>query len=537
MKKRILSPLLLITVLLSSFSLDAFAAGNSCDCTNAPIIYVRGRTDILLDKDQEPDAEGNCTLPKTDDIDVMELAKQVVPMYCMNYLKDDFSEFTQFVCDWADEVFGDFALDQNGCLTNNSGIRRSLRWRENRLTDRHKPGGEVTTPKEASAELYKYDYHYDYRLDPLETADDLHDYVEAVKGVTGHQKVKFVTRCNGGIILLSLFAKYGWDDVESVVFYNSIARGTAATDSVFTGQITLDAQGTDYFADQFQGDLLVYELIKDVISYAKATYQLDLLFDYYNMTLPRIGQEVVPQGLLHSIATCPGFWAMVSADHYEEARELVFGEKEEEYAVLLEKIDRYHEQVGVRIDGILRQLGEDGVSVAFVAKYGFQLYPVTEGNDRQSDTIVTCEQQAPGTTAAPVGETFSEQYLNGQERLGNTPYISPDKSINAATSMFPETTWYIKDLTHDYFPSSVDELMYRFLRSNGSMTAFSYEKFPQFLLYSEEECAPKTGFLEPVTEQATPNSVRSRSLFTILRDMFRHLFQLIKQWIAPESNE
>lgn len=175
MKKRILSPLLLITVLLSSFSLDAFAAGNSCDCANAPIIYVRGRTDILLDKDQAPDAEGNYTLPKTDDIDVMELAKQVVPMYCMDYLKDDFSEFTQFVCDWADEVFGGFALDQNGCLTNNSGIRRSLRWRENRLTDRHKPGGEVTTPKEASAELYKYDYHYDYRLDPLETADDLHD--------------------------------------------------------------------------------------------------------------------------------------------------------------------------------------------------------------------------------------------------------------------------------------------------------------------------------------------------------------------------
>ena len=526
--KKLLSLLLVSAVLLTAFPLSVFAAEKTCDCPYAPIIYVRGRSDILADKDKAVNAEGNYVVPKTDDIDFLSLAKQIVPLYCKNYLKNDFSEFTQFVCDWADETFAEFCLDNNGEITNNSGIVKALRWRENRLTDKHKPSSAVTTPKQASAELYKYDYHYDFRLDPLETADDLRDYVEAVKQVTGHQKVKFITRCNGGVILLTYFAKYGWDDVENVVFYNSIARGTAATDSVFTGNLWLSAQGTDYFAQQMLGDEPLYALIKDVVSLAKVTRLLDLLFAYFNKTVPRICTEILPQGLLHSLATSPGFWSMVAADHYDAARELVFGGREEEYAGLLEKIDRYHEQVGCRIDEILRQLGAD-VPVAFVYKYGFQLYPVTEEPDRQSDTIVTCEQQAPGTTTAPIGKTFSADYLTEQERLGNSAYLSADGSINAATAFFPDTTWYIKDLTHDYFPSCVDELMYRFLRSNGEMTVFTEEKFPQFLTYSEENCEPKNGFLVPVTAAETPNSVRSRSFFTVQRDLFRHLFQYMSK--------
>ena len=532
--KKIVSVLLLLGLLLSPMPLSALAA-DGCTCGHTPIIYVRGRSDIVADKSRPVNAETNPALPDTKSIDAVELIKQVVPLYCMNYLKNDFSEFTQFVCDWADDMFGEFRPDNSGNIVNNSGIVKALRWRENRLTDKHKPSSAVTTPQQASAELYKYDFHYDYRLDPLDTADDLRDYVEAVKAVTGHNKVKFISRCNGCIVLLCYLNQYGWDDVESLVFYNSIARGTAATDSVFTGHILLDAQGTDYFAQQMLGDEPVYALVKDLVSLAKLTRLLDLLFAYYNKTLPRIGREVLPEGLRHSLATCPGFWAMVAADHYDAARALVFGGHEAEYAELLEKIDRYHEQVGSHIDDILLQLKADGVPVSFITKYGFQLYPVTEQADRQSDTIVTVEQQSPGTTSAPMGQTFSEDYREEQERLGNSAYLSPDLSINAATAMFPDTSWYIKDLTHDYFPSSVDMLIYRFLTGNGEMTVFTDEAFPQFLQYSEEGCAPKAGFLVPVTAQDTPNSVSSDGFFSLQVDLFRQLFLLIKQAISSND--
>ena len=534
--KKILSVLLLITILLSSFPVAVLAAEKTCDCPNAPIIYIRGRRELVVNKDLPEGAEGNYNLPRTDNIDVMSLVKQIVPRYCLDYLKNDFSKFTQLVCDILDEFYGDFCLNNNGEITNNSGLPSKVRWRDINWGDRHKPGSAVTTPEQATKEITKYNYNYDCRLDPLETADDLKAFVDRIKQITGHSKVRFLSRCEGNVILMAYFSKYGWEDADNVILYNSVARGTAVGDSLFSGYLSLDAQGTDYCATQTLDDTLLYEVIKDVVDYLKATYQLDLLFDYYNMTLPRVGREVLPEALLHCYGTTPGYWAMISADRYEAARDLVFAGRKQQYAGLLAKTDRYHEQVGCRIDEMLQQMKEEGVPVSIIAKYGLQLYPVTEENDRQSDAVVTVAQQAPGTTTAPIAKTFDRQYLEEQERLGNSAYISVDKCVNAATCLFPDTTWYIKEIAHTCYPPAVDELIYRIFASNGTMTVFNDEQFPQFLQYDEAGCAKDNGVLRPLSEEGTYKTIRKQSVFAVLRNLFTHLFRLIKDWISSKGN-
>ena len=110
---------------------------------------------------------------------------------------------------------------------------------------------------------------------------------------------------------------------------------------------------------------------------------------------------------------------MISADRYEAARDLVFAGRKQQYAGLLAKTDRYHEQVGCRIDEMLQQMKEEGVPVSIIAKYGLQLYPVTEENDRQSDAVVTVAQQAPGTALTAGRSGISGPGCRGRESSGS----------------------------------------------------------------------------------------------------------------------
>ena len=151
--KKILAVLLLVTVLLSSFPVAVLAAEKTCDCPNAPIIYVRGRRELVVNKDLPEGAEGNYNLPRTDNIDYMSIIKRVVPRYSMDYLMNDYTKFTQLVCDILEEYYSDYVLDNNGNITNNSGLPSKVRWRDINWGDKHKPSSAVETPDQATKEL------------------------------------------------------------------------------------------------------------------------------------------------------------------------------------------------------------------------------------------------------------------------------------------------------------------------------------------------------------------------------------------------
>lgn len=116
---------------------------------------------------------------------------------------------------------------------------------------------------------------------------------------------------------------------------------------------------------------------------------------------------------------------------------------------MIKKINDYHEKVGSKLTTLYKDIKADGVNVSIIAKYGYQLYPVVYNADRQSDMIVTCEQQAPGTTTAPIGKKLSDDYVAQAKQNGTDKYISPDLAVDASTTLFPDSTWYIQNMKHN----------------------------------------------------------------------------------------
>ena len=72
---------------------------------------------------------------------------------------------------------------------------------------------------------HDYQFFYDWRYDPMETADKLHAHIEAVKKVTGSEKVAIISRCLGTSAVMAYLSKYGTDSVHGVSFNGSTAAG------------------------------------------------------------------------------------------------------------------------------------------------------------------------------------------------------------------------------------------------------------------------------------------------------------------------
>lgn len=538
--KKLLALVMSLVVVFLAIAPVAANAQTVCECDEPPIIYVRGRATLLQNKDLPMDNEGgtNTELPYIDGDTLMEYAKEVVPIYAKGYVTDDFEPFRKRITEIFADIYDDYALDKNGEIDNTSGIPAHINWRNTNIYDHHKSSGQATTPEQAKNQLYQYFFQYDCRLDPRDTADELYAYIQRVKEVTGHSKIKILARCLGTNILAAYFAEYGWEDVEDVVLYNAIMNGTAITNSLFNGELVFDPDAVDFFATQTLDDTTLFTFLKQVITMANKTYSLDLTMDYFNMTAPKVAKLVVPDVMRVSYATTPGYWSMVSPDRYESARDYIFAGVEEEWAGLIEKIDGYHYEVAVNIDSMFKQMEADGVNVYNVSKYGYQLYPIMEDAGYQSDTIVTVQQQAPGTTAAPIGHKLSDSYIEDAKANGRGAYISADKSIDASTGLFPDTTWYVKNLDHNNFPWVVDELLYTILRydlyhGGEKMTVFSEEKFPQFLDYEGEE--NKGDSITPITAEDPGYSLEQPGFFELFIDLFKTFFQLIVELIQEKA--
>lgn len=520
--KKFLAVFLSLVIFVMVIAPISAIAKDTCDCDEVPIIYVRGRSPVYLDRDDPNSYE----IPNFSQEFIKKAAKELVPIYTKGYLTDDFSEFKTLLTQYMAELCKDYMLDKNGEVPNNSGQKACEYWKNVPLTDIHKTSNDVSTANGAHDELYKYFYQYDSRVDPCETADDLHEYIQAVKKVTGHSRVKLLGRCLGTVILSAYLAEYGWEDVDDVVLYNSICFGTEINNSLFNGELYFDADGVDYFATQNLGDSLLLTLLKEIITLSNKLNGLDMTMDYFNKTGTRVAKYVIPDVMRVCYGTFPAYWAMVSPDRFEEARDYIFAGVEDEYAGLIEKINHYHETVGSKLTTMYKQMEADGVNVSIVAKYGFQLYPIVYNADQQSDMLATCKQQAPGTTTAPVGQKLSDEYIAQAKANGTDKYISPDRCVDASTALFPNTTWYVQNLNHDGYPWALYPVIYRILRHGEQpLTVFSEKDIPQYLIFEKDENNVET--IRPMTDEDKGDPVESPSLLTLIKNIIVNVFKII----------
>ena len=209
--KRILSAVLSMLLLLSVF-VPAFAATPTVTGSKVPVVVIGGDGDTLVDKDGKAlpkwfNAFGNISEKGNDAEGSKEIYKSVanvlLPFLIDGLLTGNYDRYYENLQKEIAEVFADSLLDENGEASNGSGISQSRKNTMAYNVTRDSKNGK------GYYGFYDYQFYYDWRLDPLETADRLNEYIQAIKKVTGAPKVAIVARCLGSVIAMAYVAKYG----------------------------------------------------------------------------------------------------------------------------------------------------------------------------------------------------------------------------------------------------------------------------------------------------------------------------------------
>ena len=516
-KAKLMLSLALCALLLVLTAAPGFAAERSG--RDVPNIHVRGMAGDIVNAQGEPIDER--AFPEGG---LAGMVKDCMPSFLNALKKNDKEAWDAYRAKLFPAVkscFGPMWLDNNGEATDGSDQDRS--WKYEQMTDRRGADGYG---------FDSYPFFYDWRLDPLATADELNTYIQQIKAVTGSDKVNINARCEGTNVLLAYFAKYGYADVNCAEFYAAASKGSELADALFSGHIHIDGDALVRYKDAKLtiDDELTNELVNALIEFTGDTLLLDVAAFSMDLLFMKLYDEVIAPLVLETYGTFPSFWAMVSEEDYPAARRNIFKGKEDAYAGLIEKIDRYDTDVRQHMDELMKGAKEAGVKIAVFAKYGdYLIPPVTENANELSDNTLLLSKASFGATTAKYGSILPQAVLDKAAANGTDKYISPDKMVDASTCMFPDTTWFFWDCPHETFPDFIFDAMAKFYYADGDMTVFSDPDFPQYQIAHLDPNNSDIGTLEPMNADNAPVIVtEKRNLRTVdWKDMILRLLKAV----------
>ena len=524
--KKLLS-VILVALLLLTMAVPAFAAEDVY-----PVVYIEGQGIGLY----RPD--GTQVYPTAVDIktNVMDNLKPLLKEYANGMLLQDFSEYNDMLYDVIAVPYADVKLGKDGKPTDQSAVHPDYNWKAS--LSRIKKTINTTT-----GTYGVYRWHYDWRLSPLTLADELDQLIDAVLAATGKSKVNIMSRCLGCNIAYAYLKQKGTEKVNSCVFYAPSVDGIGVMNAMFTGDITLDSGAVNRFISYFQNeqnftirDEETTDLIMTTLSLFDAIGVLDKGMGLADKIIGNVKDDVIPRIVKDSFASFPSYWAMLSPQYVDAAKAFVFEGCEDEYAGLIDQIDAYAE-IAKDAHSFLKSIA-DQVQIGVITKYGFPCFPLSEDAAQESDVYVTAGLASFGATVASSGAKLDSKYIKAQNDAGKGDYISADGKIDASTALFPDTTWFIKDLEHKAFPDCVNDLMVAFVNTPG-MTVKTDPRFTQFLQFTptnDESSDSAKGTLTPIlTADDTEDSTKQYpvspldAFFKFLAKIIRFFTKLFKK--------
>lgn len=462
-----------------SFAIPAFAKDDSV------VIYVCGRGTYDL-----VDANGN-RLDDQRDIDraayIKEHTGPILKELAVAVTTGDYEDYIQSLVDAFAPIYEATILDKNGEVTDGSHCGWDYKTVPISLTTI----GGVTG----------YVFYYDWRLSPLDIADQLNEYISRVLAKTGAKKIDLYARCYGVNVAMAYVSKsyngeYGENGfiVKNMVHDTSGLAGYLLVGGLLSGSIVFDADKIDRFCtyylngsgifDDPEMDALAAAFVSILNSAKVLGLTTDVIADIYNEIAPEVISRIA---LCSTYGRTLAYWAMMG-EYYEEAIDTVFytDELKAEYAGLIEKTDAYYDLLikDKAYEDLLKELDAKGVKTAVFAKYGQITFPLFEDSEITGDIRGNVIDASYGATAVNYGSKLSDSYIELAKANGTAKYISPDKEIDASTCLFPDTTWFIKNIDHSNFPDRIGQLGSEFFKSNGTLTVWD-SSLPQFMDYEK----------------------------------------------------
>lgn len=531
--KKVLAFMLTAALLVSSLPLwSAFAANE----TEYPIVYIEGQGIGIVSN--EGTSEQKALYPLNTDIlallteNIKPLLEEIAVDAAMG---KDYSGFSKQLYDLMAPIYEGLPLDGDGNPTGNSTIYKHNMWRGARSLGNIKSSIPMTN---GSYPVYRW--HYDWRLSPITLADELDDLIDAVLAETGAAKVNIISRCLGSNIAYAYLCseKYNAaDKVNACVMYAAATEGLGILDAIFTGEVVFDAGAVNRFVKYYKEnkDLIINdepttELIFSLIELFEEVNVLGMSLDFVADIVNDIFAQAGPDILKASYGGFLGYWAMISPECHEKAKNFIFAtdEDKEEWAGFIALADEYNE-LATDMEAKLKKAGES-IDIAVISKYGLPDFPFSADAGLDSDGFIGADRTSFGATVTDLDKKFSSAYMKAAKENGTDKYIGADEKIDASTALFPDTTWFIKGLPHRDFPECVNDLMVKFVNNSDTVNVWSDESFTQYLQFTPTNNSTSDstrGTLTPILTAADTNDTTEDYTKSPLQALFRFLEKLV----------
>ncbi len=380
-------------------------------------------------------------------------------------------------------------------------------------------------------------FSYDWRLDPLASADALKEFIDHVEAVTGENKVSILAVGNGGVVVnsyLYLYEEHAAVNVASAVFYNCSLLGNSLMGDFMTGSIVRTNDYHDSFFDdikeitgEYRGNAFFTYIEDDVLGIIDGIFanllgsgSVQTLFGklftllvttivegqdghktlgkLYNNFASNADDVIYDDFLREYLRNMPGLWALVPEKDFDDAIEFMF-EDEIINSSLASKIYAYRD-VLENTSATLTNAKMNGINVCIVSNYGYQILPATVSLDDMSDGIESVKYSSAGavTTDNSTEDGHLKYCIND-----NHYHISPDEDIDASYCILPENTWFIKDLPHaDMTKEPVATFLVWLIFGFSQRHVRENSNYTQFMKYSEYS-KTLTAYTTPGTEEGS----------------------------------
>ncbi len=483
--------LALSVILIFATAAPAFAASESAE--KCPMIYIPGIavSRIYADKN-DPSTE--LAAPDADSI-LSFVKEEFIPALIVFSADRDSEKLAGCVTERINTKYAAWFNNPDGSAKGNSGTRL------------------VLPAKSAIQAGSTVRFDYDWRGNPLEIAAELKAFIEYVKVTGGYEKVALVPHSLGNVIALTYLSLFGYEDIQGVVFDTPAIDGVSYIGELFCGNMEFSSGSVITLLKFFLGENEYQALLTSIID----AFAIAGIPEMLSVFLNDIIDEIMPTIFKESLAPLCGrwltIWSMTPDSYVDDAMDNVFNVyfKGEDSSVLKGKVTAFNEAVRKNKHNTLHDFDKNA-RVAVISRYGEASLPITPSWNNICDGVVDTKYSSLGATTAPVGEIFSDDYLKGK----NMAYISPDKTVDASTCLFPEKTWFIKNLSHEHL--SLTRAYYTtLLFAENEATADNFE-LARFSLY-----APQTDTIVP--DETVPEPAEKLSPFRVLLNFIKALLE------------
>lgn len=475
--KKLLSVLLACTLIVS-VAVPALAAAES-DAN--PILIVAGFTEYVLQNTET----GENTFPhNTDKIvnTVTAVAPSLLTLLASGRTQADYDAFCDAALPIIGDMFDDIACNPDGTVKHPE-VQLKYQFPESVATYGVETVGQADAfdkqilygAIDAVGADKVYVYGLDWRLNPMDVADELNAWIQHIKEVQGCDKVSIAGISMGGAMVSAYLAKYGTDDVSNVTMISAAFTGLSYVGELYQGHVQIDEDG---LYNMLNAALGADTLSRIFGSTGLVKQAIALIDDLYAAEQDRIFTEC----LVPAFGYNPGMWSFVPSENYDAAKEFMFAHMDSTDAqnVLSAKLDAYH-LAQANVEQTLKNAKAAGVNVAITSNYNFQIAPVAATAKQTSDQVIETVHTSGYATCANLGETLPASVKDGK-------YVSVDRVIDASTCFLPDNTWFIKNMQHVGFDNSQNQCKFYawLMTTDKQVTVNSNPDYPQFMLYNNE---------------------------------------------------